>query len=227
MGEAGIRPLSRLPALGPAGRIVDSVHAALRTAILDGVLAPGQALSVPELSRQLAVSRSPVREAVLALVGDGLAIELPRRGAAVAAVETADLLEIHEIREGVEAQAARLCAERAGDEVLRRLSAVLEQQRSIAGQNDPRGWFDTNAAFHALIAEGAVNRRLAEIVLSLQGQMRLGLRQVSTEREQHSRGLAEHLGVLDAITRREPETAERLMREHIRRTRETLARRLG
>ena len=55
----------RLPAIGPAGRVVDSVHAALRAAILDGTLAPGQALSVPELSRQLGVSRSPVREAVL------------------------------------------------------------------------------------------------------------------------------------------------------------------
>jgi len=227
MDDAAQAARVRLPALGPAGRVVDSVHAALRAAILDGTLAPGQALSVPELSRQLAVSRSPVREAVLALVGNGLAVETPRRGAAVAGLETADLLEIHEIREGVEAQAARLCAERAGDGVLHRLAAVLEQQRSVVERDDARGWFDTNADFHGLVAEGTGNRRLAEVVRSLQGQMRLGLRRVSADREQRCRGLAEHLAVLDAIARREPETAERLMREHIQRTKETLARRFG
>ena len=96
--------MSALPALKPSERIVDSVHAALRAAILDGSLAPGQALSVPELSRQLDVSRSPVREAVLALVADGLAVEQPRRGAAVAEIAAADMLEIHEVREGVEAR---------------------------------------------------------------------------------------------------------------------------
>jgi len=219
--------MSVLPVLKPAERIVDSVHAALRAAILDGALAPGQPLSVPELSRQLDVSRSPVREAVLALVSDGLAVEQPRRGVIVAAVEPADLLEIHEVREGVEAQAARLCAERANDAVLHRLAEVLERQHGVVERDDANGWFATNADFHRLVAEGAGNRRLSQVVLALEGQMRLGLRQVSSDREQRRRGLAEHRAVLDAIAAREPEPAEWLMREHIRRTKETLARRLA
>lgn len=219
--------MSVLPALKPAERIVDSVHAALRAAILDGALAPGQPLSVPELSRQLDVSRSPVREAVLALVSDGLAVEQPRRGVAVAAVEPRDLLEIHEVREGVEAQAARLCAERAGAAALRRLAEVLERQHGVVERGDANGWFATNADFHRLVAEGAGNRRLSQVVLALEGQMRLGLRRVSSDQEQRRRGLAEHRAVLDAIAAREPEAAERLMREHIRRTKETLGRRLA
>jgi len=219
--------VSALLALKPSERIVDSVHAALRAAILDGSLAPGQALSVPELSRQLDVSRSPVREAVLALVADGLAVEQPRRGVAVAEIEAADMLEIHEVREGVEAQAARLCAERAGPAVLHQLAGLLEQQVAVVEQGDAPGWFQTNADFHRLIAAGAGNRRLSEVVLVLEGQMRLGLRQVSSDRGQRRRGLAEHQAILDAITGREPDAAERLMREHIRRTRETLALQLG
>ena len=95
------------------------------------MLAPGQALSVPELSRQLDVSRSPVREAVLALVADGLAVEQPRRGVAVAEIDAADMLEIHEVRECIEAQAARLCAERAGSAVLRKLAALLVRQGAV------------------------------------------------------------------------------------------------
>ncbi len=219
--------MAGLPALKPAERIVDSVHAALRAAILDGGLTPGQSLSVPDLSRQLEVSRSPVREALLALVADGLAIELPRRGVSVVEVETSDLLEIHEVREGVEAQAARLCAERANDAVLRDLTGILARQRAVVEGDDAAGWFRTNSEFHGAIAGAAGNRRLSALLLTLEAQMRLGLRQVSSDREQRRHGLAEHQTILHAITKRDPDTAERTMRDHIRRTKETLAQRLG
>ena len=216
-----------LPALKPSERIVDSVHATLRAAILNGLLAPGQALSVPELSRQLDVSRSPIREAVLALVADGLAVEQPRRGVTVAEIEAADMLEIHEVREGVEAQAARLCAERAGPAVVLQLTELLRRQATVVERGDAQGWFQTNADFHRLIAAGAGNRRLSEMVFMLEGQMRLGLRQVSSDRNQRRRGLAEHRAILDAITGRALDAAERLMREHIRHTRKGLALQLG
>ncbi len=216
-----------LAALKPTARIVDSVHAALREAILGGALIPGQALSVPELARQLDVSRSPVREAVLALVADGLAVEQPRRGVAVVEIDADDLLQIHEVREGIEGQAARLCAERAGDTALAALDGVLARQAAIVERDDAAGWYDTNAEFHGLIAESAGNRRLAEVLLALQRQMRLGLRSVSSEREQRARGLGEHRAILAAIAAREPTGAERLMRGHIQRTRATLARSLG
>ena len=216
-----------LAALKSTARIVDSVHAALREAILGGTLVPGQALSVPELARQLDVSRSPVREAVLALVADGLAVEQPRRGVAVVEIDADDLLEIHEVREGIEGQAARLCAERAGDTVLRTLDGVLARQAAIVERDDAVGWYDTNAEFHGLIAESAGNRRLAEVLLALQRQMRLGLRSVSSEREQRLRGLGEHRAILAALAGRKPQRAERLMRGHIQRTRATLAMSLG
>ena len=215
--------MQALSALRPSERIVDSVHAALRDAILDGSLAPGQALSVPELSRQLDVSRSPVREAVLALVAEGLAVEQPRHGVTVAEIDAADMLEIHEVREGVEGQAARLCAERAGPAVLSQLAALLQRQAGIVRRGDAPGWFRTNADFHRLVAAGASNRRLSEMVLVLEGQMCLGLRQVSSDQDQRRRGLSEHQAILAAITGREPDAAERLMREHIRRTRERLS----
>lgn len=216
-----------LPALRSAERIVDAVRAALRTAIVGGDLPPGSALSVPELSRQLAVSRSPVREALLALVADGLAVEHPRRGVSVVDIAAADLLEIHEVREGLEAQAARLCAERAQASTVSRLAAILDRQGSVVEHEDAAGWFETNAAFHAVVAEGACNRRLTETLLIFEGQMRLGLRRVSSDREQRRRGLAEHRAVFEAISRREPDAAERAMREHIHFTKLALGRRLG
>uniref|UniRef100_UPI00286E338F GntR family transcriptional regulator n=1 Tax=Deinococcus sp. TaxID=47478 RepID=UPI00286E338F len=65
----------------PSVRVVDQVRQSLRNAIMNGELPPGTRLSVPDLARRLNVSRSPVREAVLQLVSEGLAVEHSRRGA--------------------------------------------------------------------------------------------------------------------------------------------------
>ena len=216
-----------LAALKPAERIVDSVHATLRAAILAGDLPPGEPLSVPELSRQLDVSRSPVREALLALVADKLAVESPRRGIAVAAIELSDLLEIHEVREAMEAQAARLCAQRASKATLHLLGDLLIRQAAVVTQGDGDGWFSANAAFHAAISDSAANRRLTEMLLGLETQMQLGLRKVSSSQEQRQRGLAEHRAVYEAIRQRAPRLAEQTMRTHIRNTRAALARCYG
>src|SRR3982750_1808061 len=113
--------MTELPLLDASARIVDTVQGALRQAIFQGTLRAGEPLSVPKLARRLNVSRSPVREAVLGLVAQGLAVEQPRRGVVVATVNPADLLAIHEIRVFVEACAARLAAQRIGDAQIKAL----------------------------------------------------------------------------------------------------------
>lgn len=215
--------MSELPKLRAAGRIVDAVRECLREAIFSGQLVPGEQLSVPDLSRRLEVSRSPVREAVLQLVADGLAIEQPRRGVVVTTVEIGDLLEIHEIREFVEALSARACAERIDAKGIEELRAILNEQLTSVEHGDAAGYFATNARFHAAIGRHARNPRLRDILLSLEGQMRLGLRRVSSDPAQRTRGLAEHRSVLAAIEAGDPDLAEQRMRAHIANTRARLA----
>jgi DNA-binding GntR family transcriptional regulator len=215
--------MSDLPALRPAVRIVDAVYEALREGILSGALVPGQQLSVPELSRQLKVSRSPVREAVLQLVADGLALEQPRKGVVVATIEIRDLLEIHEIREFTEALSARLCAERIDQSGIATLRGILDRQRASVELDDASGYFETNTAFHDALGAFTGNARLRDILLSLEGQMRIGLKRVSSDREQRRRGVIEHAQILKAIEQRDGDRAERLMKEHIAKTRKRLA----
>jgi DNA-binding GntR family transcriptional regulator len=214
---ADLRPLRQTV------RIVDAVHETLREDIMSGVLAPGEQLSVPELARQLNVSRSPVREAVLQLVSDGLAVEQPRKGAIVATIGLKDVLEIHEIREVTEALSARLCAERANAAEIVELRGIIARQEECVTRDDAVGYFSTNAAFHDAIARYSRNSRLHDIVNSLEGQMRIGLRRVSSEGEQRQRGVREHTQIVNAIARGEGDRAERLMREHIARTRKRVA----
>jgi DNA-binding GntR family transcriptional regulator len=130
--------------MSPAIRIVDAVQDMLREAIFGGTLRAGEALSVPELARRLNVSRSPVREAVLGLVAQGLAIEQPRRGVVVATIAADDLVAIHEVREFLEAGAAQLCARRIERAGVDRLRCILaEQKRAV---KDADGYFRTNCS---------------------------------------------------------------------------------
>lgn len=212
-----------LPPLSPTTRIVDAVYESLRRNILDGTLKSGTQLSVPELSRRLEVSRSPVREAVLQLVADGLAVEQPRKGVVVATVGIDDLIELHEIREYTEALVARLAAERASADDLAQLTRILDEQASAVAHNDSDGYFNTNAAFHARLGEASGNRRLVHICNSLEGQMRIGLMRVSEDMGQRQRGLAEHQAILKAVRTHDAPLAEELMRKHIAMTRANLA----
>jgi DNA-binding GntR family transcriptional regulator len=201
------------------GRVVDAAAAALRAAILSGELAPGEALSVPALASRLGVSRSPVREAVLVMVAEGLAVERPRRGVVVAAISREDADAIHEVRAPLEALAAQLAATRIDDAALLALAALLTEQERLVAAGDELGFFRSNAAFHAAIAAGAANPELSRLMGSLEGRMSLALLQVAARPEHRSTALAEHRRVLHALLKRDAAAAEAAMSHHLDSTR--------
>jgi DNA-binding GntR family transcriptional regulator len=211
-----------LTTLAPAGRLVDRVHGAIKRAILDGGILPGQSLSVPDLSRKLAVSRSPVREAVLQLVADGIAIETPRKGVVVQTVTAEDLSEIHAIREFLEALSARWAAERRTSEEIAALAAVIDQQAEALLRQDAERYFTTNADFHRLIGEASGSARLVSMLAFLENQMALALRSISANPAHAKLALVEHRAILEAIDGADPDAAERSMRSHIAATRQRM-----
>src|SRR2546426_12550534 len=98
------------------GRLVQNASVAatelIREAIVDGRLAPGQRLKEEELARELGISRTPVREALLVLQSEGLVAAEPNRGATVRAHDAADLDDLHQLRALLEGYAARRAATR-------------------------------------------------------------------------------------------------------------------
>jgi DNA-binding GntR family transcriptional regulator len=204
-------------------RLVDVVHQQIQAAILDGSLAPGDQLSVPELSRQLGVSRGAVREAVLQVVAEGLAEERPRRGVVVARIGPDEIRQIHEIREVLEGQAARLAAERRTDELCDQLDAALQEQRNAIDSADAVGYADTDSHFHALLAAACGNPMLGTLIERLHTQMQIALERVAEAAEHTRLGHDELRAVADAVRAANGDAAEKAMRAHIRRTREQVA----
>ncbi|PQP22759.1 GntR family transcriptional regulator [Rhodococcus opacus] len=204
-------------------RLIDVVHKQIHTEILGGNLVAGDQLSVPELSRQLGVSRGSVREAVLQLVAEGLAEERPRRGVVVAKIGPDEVRQIHEIREVLEGQAARLAAELRSAELCDQLDAALREQSQAIDSADAGGYADTDSHFHAMLAAACGNPMLGTLIERLHTQMQVALDRVAEAAEHRCLGHDELNAVADAVRAGDGDAAEKAMRAHIRRTRQKVA----
>lgn len=187
-------------------------------------LPPGATLSVPDLARQLSISRSPVREAVQRLVQEGLAISVPHRGAMVARIGGEDLQSLYEVREMLEGLAARRATERLDSMAKSVLVSLVEQHREALEREDLAGHVRLDMSFHLQIRELAGNQPLAEMLDRLQGQVRLAMHSLWGRYGAPQRALEDHEKILAAVLSSDPDAAEKVARAHITRVRTDLAR---
>ncbi len=191
----------------------------LERAILEGDLPPGERLSESALARRFGISRGPLREAIGQLEGRGLVERVSNLGARVVALDTADLLDLMEVREALEGMACRLAAERLREDDLARLAALLDAHAHAEPIVSGRGYFQGSGDrdFHQLILRASGNRRLAvQLGSELYPLLRLYRHRLSMRPGRPAEALAEHRTILEALTARCPERAEAAMRAHIR-----------
>lgn len=202
---------------GPLARksLSDSVYDALLENILAGGLAAGTEISEVALAEALQVSRTPVHEAVGRLVKDGLIVQEPPRRLLVARFRREDVVEIYEMRQLLEAAAARLAARRISDDVLRRLRATADAlDRERGGADWSARALDYDQRFHDAIAEAGGNRRLREDIARYRLLVRAFCRLTGTP-ENLFDALQEHRAILAALEARDAEKAARLAAEHV------------
>ncbi|MGH3359468.1 MAG: GntR family transcriptional regulator [Nocardioidaceae bacterium] len=202
----------------PADRgLAEQAYVTLRDAILAHELRPGARLSVPVVAEQLGISRSPAREAIARIAHEGLAFVTPNRGAVVADVAPADLVEIYQLREVLEGLACRLAATAMTEDHLTTLRALVEEHAKAIEENDPERHYDIDASFHATIRDIAASTRLASSLEMLQGQIRLAMHRTHRSPGGMAQALAEHRLILGALESRNPDVAETVGRAHIAR----------
>jgi DNA-binding GntR family transcriptional regulator len=205
----------REPLLGGSERVGEAVYRQLRERILVGRLPPGSRLSVPAIARELGVSRSPVRDAVLHLVREGLGQETLNRGAVVRTVSREELANLCEAGEALEGVAARLAARGCGPGLRRRLSDLLDMHRQVVVSDVGRD-LELEAAFHREIRTAAANPVLSRMLLEIHGQVMLATRSRTT-----ICGLAQavedHEEIFEAIVSGDADASEAAARRHVSR----------
>jgi DNA-binding GntR family transcriptional regulator len=205
---------------GPAaldGRTLwQRVHDHIRDEILAGRLPPGTELQEVALSRELGVSRGPIREAIGRLAAEGLVTVRPRRGAVVRALSAEEFLEAYQVREALEVMAMRLAVPRLTADGLAALQQLTDQMAVFADAGDVQGFFEANTAFHQAFFEASGNRMLRDMYRRLCGQIdRYRLRSLEL-RGNMQRSIAEHRAILRAAKAGDVDRAVHLISEHIR-----------
>jgi DNA-binding GntR family transcriptional regulator len=201
----------------------EHAYRAIKAGILAQRWLPGQPLTEQQLAEELAISRTPVREALQALAREGFVSIFPNRGTFVAAPSLADIRELYELREALEGQVARLAAERATAADHSEVEAVVA--RAADQMDAPDQLVETGSQFHRLLARIAGNRRIQEILVNLE-QSTARARLMRYGAAEGPRDVwAEHRAIMEAVARHDPDVAERLMRSHIRLAYEFLVRR--
>ncbi|PZT70762.1 GntR family transcriptional regulator [Streptomyces sp. SW4] len=183
----------------------------LRDEILDGVRRPGSRLVERELAEALGVSRLPVREALKALVAEGLVTPRPRTWAVVREFTPSDVADLDEVRSALELLSFRLAAQRHTREGLERLRAVVDAELEAARAGDAVRARRAAADFHMTVTSLAGNELLTE----LENVLRSRLRWLLGQHDDLLAVAAEHEALYDAIAERDVQKVESLVLEHL------------
>lgn len=199
------------------GSYGQKAYDALVDRIVSLELAPGSPLVESQLMQTVGMSRTPIREAFQRLSQEGLVTHVPRRGVHVAEIRPEDFQQICEFRAGTEGMAARLAAERM---TARQLADLLGIQASIEdalGAEDARRFIEYDRSFHHLLAEASQNQFFLQ-TLSRTYNVHLRLWYYLYQRKGGLRQTGEeHLALIEALKRRDPDGAERAMRAYLER----------
>ena len=195
--------------------VVTLAYDRIRELILSGDIPPGTRLGQVDLAERMGISRTPVREALRRLAGEGLVDFQDQRGFRVAELHLDNVVKRLEVRLILEPAAARMAAERRTEADLDAIAAAIARE---AGAPDAVTAHDASREFHVLVAAATQNR---ELVLTLEGLwlIEVGRRLLSrraTEATFQSADVHEHQALLDAIRAKDGDLASRLMEEHIR-----------
>jgi DNA-binding GntR family transcriptional regulator len=187
----------------------------LRDLILDGTFGPGERLNEAALSERLQISRSPIREALRSLSGQGLVRMVANRGAYVESYTVEMLRELAVVRESLECVAVRLAVEVMTEEQMRLAFEMMERvTRSLAeGQASFAG--PHTADFHALIADGSGNSQLASIVKAVESKFMIARARSGSNPERAWIAHREHEAILTAINDRDAAAAAEAMSAHL------------
>ncbi|WMS43429.1 GntR family transcriptional regulator [Acuticoccus sp. MNP-M23] len=203
---------------GEPQRAADLAYLALRDAILTGELAPNVRLTETALAESLALSRTPVRDAIRRLIMEGFLSRVRGEGLRVIGLQPDEVEQIFQIRLMLEPFAARRAARFATDAQIAELRDLAEEMYAITPPSDAeesKRLPERNSRFHNLIMEAAKSPRLSTM-LAATVNVGLVLRTFRMYGERDMvRSARHHLEIADAIEARAPEWAASVMASHL------------
>lgn len=208
------RPLD-LPSLETRRSVRSQVIHALRAALVAGQIVPGEVYSAPVLAARFGVSATPVREAMLELVKEGLVLTVPNKGFRVRDLSDRELDQITGVRLLLEVPTTVEVVDLATPAQLVRLRPMAQRIVDLARQKDLLAYIESDRQFHLALLSLAGNEQLVAIVAELRARTRLLGLSVLAESGELATSAAEHVEMLRLIEVGDRAGLEQLMRQHI------------
>jgi DNA-binding GntR family transcriptional regulator len=168
-----------------------------------------------QLSQDLGVSRTPIREAMTLLEQEGFVKTLPRRGIFVVRKTKREIIQMIEVWAALESLAARLITLRASDAEIATLRRLFDE---FQGGHSPEGhldeYSDANIKFHQAIIKMSGNQCIADMTENLFIHVRAIRQMTIGQNDRAQRSIVDHLKIIEALERRDTEAAEKLTRQH-------------
>ncbi len=198
-----------------------NVVEALRTAIIEGRLAPGARLVERELIEMTGVSRTVIREALRQLESEGLIDIIPNKGPVVRKLTLEEAKDLYLIRSVLEGLAARMFVDDATDADVARLEHALEATAAAYQERDPEHILDAKNQFYDVLVGGANSETLSAMIATLHARIRrwraLGLAHPRRSRDRSRESVNALRALVKAIKQRDGARAEAIARDEVTR----------
>src|SRR5579864_4832099 len=192
------------------------VYDTLRASIVSLQRTPGQRLSEAELARDLGVSRTPVREAIIQLRADGLVEVTPQLGSFVSKISLSNVREAQFAREALECAAVRVAAERIDDDAVERLRQNISLQRAAQASADLEQFYRLDEAFHRELVATSGYSGISDLLDRSRAHLNRVRRLSLPVPDVIEELIDQHSAVLDAVERHDADQAEAALRNHLR-----------
>lgn len=207
--------MPKLQSLSKPESLAKMARDALLDSILSGHLVHDEIYNEMSLAKDLGISRTPVREALLELSVQGLIRFIPRKGVVINRFTETDVAEIFELRKALEAAIVEKAATADFPADLSAVEKTLRQQREAFKSSDYRAYLNADRAFHIEFCALTRNRRMQTILENLRNMIHLMGTQALQLAGRGGTVLTEHAAIIEAVRRRDPEAARRAMLHHL------------
>lgn len=203
---------------GPGSPLGASVYDRIRQMLLESELPPGATVTEAELTRLLKVSRTPVREALMRLAGEGFLRSGPGRGYVVVELTAENLADVYAVRIELEGLAVQEAAERCKRVDIARLEDLYDEMTEAKDDEDLRRFADLNNQFHSAVAEISGNAYLKSTLDGIRAIFDVYSSRAATEPGRREETHAEHGALIEALRAHDVARSRALVREHFERS---------
>ncbi len=199
----------------PRAALHEQVAHRLRQMLVENRISPGAKLNERELSNDLNVSRTPLREAIKMLAAEGLVELLPNRGAIAVELLEADVFNTFEVMAGLEAQSGELAAQRITDAELLEIKAMHYEMLAAYTRRDLPGYYRINASIHSAINTAAKNPVLTATYNQVNARLQALRFRSNQDSTKWKAAVKEHEQMISALSARDPLAMRAVLTNHL------------